>query len=82
MDRVGDVGVPLLSVWRGLLWDGCPAVAPPRCLFGAEYDEPYLWDAIDVETGSRIAVAEAPANLRLIAVAPTGFSLCPPTSSP
>ena len=71
LESVGEPGDPLRSFWSGVLWDGrllwLRRAGP--CLFGAENVEPSLWDVIDVESRSRVAVVEMPAALRLLAVA-------------
>ncbi len=72
---VGQVGDSLRAVWNDMLWDGRSLWlrrAVP-CLFGeGTRTEPYIWDVIDTESRSRLAVVETPADLRVLAVAPDG----------
>jgi hypothetical protein len=72
MESVGNAGDALQSYWSAVLWDdGMMWLRrATQCFFNADdAAEPALWDVIDVDGRSRVAVVQVPAGLRLFAVA-------------
>jgi hypothetical protein len=68
LERLGQVGDPLQSVWSALLWDGRSLwLQHAYPCFDSDRTEAHIWDVIDIESGSRVATLQTPANLRLLA---------------